>query len=88
MNIIYLPGGPDDSNAEKIEMSKYICRGTQIDTASHNIVNCAEATDEDDVVTLKGLAAYYRRGSPLYMNQQQINNLAPCILVDDAATLS
>jgi hypothetical protein len=85
MNIIYLPGGPDESNAE--DMSEYIRRGTQIDMASHKIVNCAQGTEDDDVVTLRGLTAYYRRGSPLNMNRQQINNLAPGTLADDAATL-
>lgn len=54
MNIIYLSGVSQDTNAEKIDISEYIRRGTEIKMAAHNIVNYAEATDEDDVVTLRG----------------------------------
>lgn len=55
--------------------------------AAHKIVDCAKGTDEDDVVTLRGLTAYYRIGSLLNINRQQIKNLAPGTSEKYAATL-
>lgn len=33
--------------------------------ALHRIVNCAEPVDDNDVVTLSGLRAYYRKNAAL-----------------------
>lgn len=59
----YQPGGREDSKSEKIDMSKYIRRGTVNNMASHEIVNCGEALNLNDVVILRRLTVYYRKGS-------------------------
>lgn len=69
------------------EMREYIRRGTQIDITFNKIVNCGSGTDDDDVITLIGLSAYYRRCTVLGMRQKQMKNLGPETKPNDALTL-
>lgn len=55
--------------------------------ADHKIFNCAPGNEEDDVVTLRGLSAYYRRGTALDMHFNKISELAPETYDSNAFTL-
>lgn len=55
---------------------------------SHKIVNCAQGNYDDDIVTFKGLSAYYSKGTTLGMNFNKITDMEPVTIDSDAVTLA
>lgn len=82
MNIIYILG-----DAATFDKSQFIRRGTKIDIEFHKIENFAEGSAIDNVVTIRGFAAYYKRCFSINLHCKQIMKLADCSCESDAVNL-
>lgn len=83
MNIFHIPEA-----AATFDKFQFIRRDTEIDIEFHKFVNYAEGSADEDVKTMRGLAAYYRKGFQLYIQGEQIRKYAPGSSENYAVTLN
>lgn len=87
MNISYIIGRPETSNTVKEDISEYVRRVTEINRAFYKTFKFGPGTNDDNVATLRGLSAYYRKYTVHDMNLRQITNLADATKPDDPVML-
>jgi hypothetical protein len=59
-----------------------------LDLQNKKIINCAEGTEENDVVTIKNLTAYYKKGGNIDLGQNKIINCFMGVNPNDVCTMA